>query len=254
MTCLRKQGMKMLISLSYSLELFRKRSEHVEGFAKECAVVTHHRLEEGQRRETGSCRPLEEPLIVRPTSETIIGATFRQMGRIVSRFASTHQSMVQCHALGNAHAHVFAHDGIFMARRAYGSCDRRRGAEQKPCRCSMSMNVLLKNYLAIPVIKGEKTPSERFPGAVNTYTIEAMMQDRKALQSGTSHFLGQNFAKAFDIKFRDVDGEKRHAWTTSWGITTRLIGAMIMTHSDDNGLCLAAARRLCADRVASYHP
>jgi len=219
------------------LSFLEKEAQHVEGFAKECAVVTHHRLEKGKEGKLVPAGPLDEPLIVRPTSETIIGATFakwvesyRDLPLLINQWCNIVRWEMR--------TRMFLRTAEILWQEGHTAHATEQEAREETMQMLDVYERFVQDYLAVPVIKGEKTPSERFPGAEATYTIEAMMQDRKALQSGTSHFLGQNFAKAFDIKFRDIDGETRHAWTTSWGSTTRLIGAMIMTHSDDNGLVL----------------
>lgn len=219
------------------LSFLEKESEHVEGFAKECAVVTHHRLEKDKKGKLVPAGPLEEPLIVRPTSETIIGATFakwiesyRDLPLLINQWCNIVRWEMR--------TRMFLRTAEILWQEGHTAHATENQAREETMQMLNIYERFVQDYLAIPVIKGEKTPSERFPGAQATYTIEAMMQDRKALQSGTSHFLGQNFAKAFDIKFRDIDGQTRYAWTTSWGSTTRLIGAMIMMHGDDNGLCL----------------
>lgn len=219
------------------LSFLEKEAQHVEGFAKECAVVTHHRLEKGKEGKLVPAGPLDEPLIVRPTSETIIGATFakwvesyRDLPLLINQWCNIVRWEMR--------TRMFLRTAEILWQEGHTAHATEEEARFETMQMLDVYERFVQDYLAIPLIKGEKVPSERFPGAEATYTIEAMMQDRKALQSGTSHFLGQNFAKAFDIKFRDVDGETRYAWTTSWGSTTRLIGAMIMTHGDDNGLCL----------------
>jgi len=223
----------LLVPLSY----LEKEAQHVDGFAKECAVVTHHRLEadgEGGLRPAGK---LEEPLIIRPTSETIIGDTY-------SRWVQSYRDLP---ILINQWANVFRWEmrtRLFLRTAEFlwqeGHTVHATEAEAREETLQM-LDVYAKfseDFLAMPVIKGEKTADERFPGADNTYTIEAMMQDRKALQAGTSHYLGQNFSKAQEIKFTDQQGAIQYAFTTSWGVSTRLIGGMIMTHSDDDGLVL----------------
>ncbi len=219
------------------LSFLEKEAQHVEGFAKECAVVTHHRLEMGKEGKLIPAGPLDEPLIVRPTSETIIGATFakwvesyRDLPLLINQWCNIVRWEMR--------TRMFLRTAEILWQEGHTAHATEDEARRETMQMLDVYERFVQDYLAVPLIKGEKPPSERFPGAEATYTIEAMMQDRKALQSGTSHFLGQNFAKAFDIKFRDVDGETRHVWTTSWGSTTRLIGAMIMTHGDDNGLCL----------------
>ena len=226
-----------LLSALHPDELPEKEAEHVEGFAKECAVVTHHRLEAGPDGKLMPDGELEEPLIVRPTSETIIGEMYREMGGELPRPAAADQPMGQRRALGDAHAAVPAHHRVPLAGGPYGARDEAEAVEET-MRMLEVYGAFAESDMAMPVIQGEKTAGERFPGAVDTYTIEAMMQDRKALQAGTSHFLGQNFAKAANIAFHDKDGGVSHAYTTSWGVSTRLIGALIMTHSDDDGLRL----------------
>ena len=214
-----------------------KEAKHVEGFAKECAVVTHHRLEEGEEGSLVPAGLLDEPLVVRPTSDTIIGESF-------SRWVTSHRDLPLlinqwCNVVRwERRTRIFLRTSEFLwqeGHTAHGS------ANEAMARTSQMLDIyakLAEGYSAIPVIKGEKTASERFPGAVNTYTVEAMMQDRKALQAGTSHFLGQNFARASEIKYQSALKKEEYAWTTSWGVSTRLVGAIIMTHSDDNGLVL----------------
>jgi prolyl-tRNA synthetase len=217
-----------------------KEAEHVEGFAKECAVVTHHRLEPDP--EKGGLRPapsarLEEPLIVRPTSETIIGATFarwvqsyRDLPILINQWANVVRWELR--------TRMFLRTAEFLWQEGHTVHATAEEAKHETLQMLDVYAEFVEGSMAVPVIKGVKTAGERFPGAVDTYTIETMMQDRKALQAGTSHFLGQNFSKAQDIKFQNENGELEYAWTTSWGMTTRLIGAMVMTHSDDDGLVL----------------
>ncbi len=214
-----------------------KEAEHVEGFAKECAVVTHHRLEATEDGRLVPAGKLEEPLVVRPTSETIIGESF-------SRWVSSHRDLPLlinqwCNVVRwEMRPRIFLRTSEFLWQEGHTAHAGRREAMERTLQMLNIYEELVQNHLAIPVIKGEKTESERFPGAVNTFTLEAMMQDRKALQAGTSHFLGKNFARASDIKYQSVEEKQEYAWTTSWGVSTRLIGAMIMAHSDDNGLIL----------------
>ncbi len=191
------------------LTFLEKEAEHVEGFAKECAVVTHHRLEAGPDGKLVPAGELEEPLIVRPTSRDDHRRRVRALGAELPRPADPHQSMGERRALGNAHAAVPAHDRVPLAGRPHGARDARRRPSRRRCGCSTSTPTFAENWMAMPVIKGEKTAGERFPGAVRTFCIEAMMQDRKALQAGTCHFLGQNFARASGIQF--LDAERRTA-------------------------------------------
>ena len=226
----------LLIPMSF----LEKEAEHVEGFAKECAVVTHHRLEHDP--DTGGLRPapsarLEEPLIIRPTSETIIGATFsrwvesyRDLPILINQWANIVRWELR--------TRMFLRTTEFLWQEGHTVHATEAEAREETLRMLDIYADFAENTMAMPVIKGEKTAGERFPGAVATYSIEAMMQDLKALQAGTSHFLGQNFAKAQEIKFQDQSGAEVYAWTTSWGVSTRLIGALIMTHSDDDGLVL----------------
>ncbi len=219
------------------LSFLEKEAQHVEGFAKECAVVTHHRLEKNSEGKLVPAGPLEEPLIVRPTSETIIGETFakwiesyRDLPLLINQWANIVRWEMR--------TRLFLRTAEILWQEGHTAHATKEEAMEETLLMLQTYNTLTGDYLAIPMICGEKTESERFPGADATYTIEAMMQDRKALQSGTSHFLGQNFAKASGIKFNDKDGQQSYAWTTSWGVTTRLIGALVMTHGDDDGLVL----------------
>jgi prolyl-tRNA synthetase len=221
------------------MSFLEKEAEHVEGFAKECAVVTHHRLEPDP---AGGLRPapsaqLEEPLIVRPTSETIIGATF---ARWVQSYRDLPILLNQwCNVVRwEMRTRLFLRTTEFLWQEGHTVHATEAEAREETMRILDLYSDFAENTMAMPVIKGEKTAGERFPGAVDTYTIEAMMQDRKALQAGTSHFLGQNFSKAQEIKFQSEAGELQYAWTTSWGVTTRLVGALVMTHADDDGLVL----------------
>ncbi|MEM9186464.1 MAG: proline--tRNA ligase [Planctomycetota bacterium] len=216
-----------------------KEAEHVEGFAKECAVVTHHRLEpdgEGGLRPAPSAE-LEEPLIVRPTSETIIGATFarwvqsyRDLPILINQWANVVRWELR--------TRMFLRTAEFLWQEGHTVHATSEEAEAETRQMLDVYADFAERHMAMPVVKGEKTAGERFPGAVATYSIEAMMQDRKALQAGTSHFLGQNFAKAQEIKFQSQAGGLEYAWTTSWGVSTRLVGGLIMTHADDDGLVL----------------
>lgn len=214
-----------------------KEAEHVEGFAKECAVVTHHRLEAGPDGKLIPAGELEEPLIVRPTSETIIGAMFakwvqsyRDLPLLINQWANVVRWEMR--------TRLFLRTAEFLWQEGHTAHSSAKEAEEETRLMLDVYADFAENYMAMPVIKGEKTAGERFPGAVSTYCIEAMMQDCKALQAGTSHFLGQNFSKASGIKFLDSTGKEEFAWTTSWGVSTRLIGGLIMTHGDDDGLIL----------------
>ncbi len=219
------------------LSFLEKEAEHVEGFAKECAVVTHHRLEKGPEGGLVPAGKLQEPLVVRPTSETIIGESFsrwinsyRDLPVLINQWANVVRWEMR--------TRIFLRTSEFLWQEGHTA---HATADEAVERTRMMLNVyadFAEQFLAIPVIKGRKTASERFPGAVETECIEAMMQDRKALQVGTSHFLGQNFARASDIRFQNADESEDFAWTTSWGTSTRMIGGLIMTHSDDDGLIL----------------
>lgn len=216
---------------------FEKEAEHVEGFAKECAVVTHSRLEDDGNGGLKVAGELTEPYIVRPTSETIIGASFakwvnsyRDLPLLINQWANIVRWEMR--------TRLFLRTAEFLWQEGHTVHETAEDAMQETRKMLDVYAKFASEYLAIPVLTGEKTDSEKFPGAVNTFCIEAMMQDKKALQSGTSHFLGQNFAKASGIKFQGRNGEFDFAWTTSWGVSTRLIGALIMAHSDDNGLVL----------------
>lgn len=219
------------------VSFLEKESEHIEGFAKECAVVTHHRLEKNEEGKLVPAGQLEDPYIVRPTSETIIGEAFsrwiqsyRDLPMLVNQWANVVRWELR--------TRLFLRTTEFLwqeGHTAHATADEARAESLKILDLYTRFT---EEYMAMPVIKGEKTPSERFPGADTTYCIEAMMQDGKALQAGTSHFLGQNFSRAFNIKFLNAHSTEEFAWTTSWGVTTRLIGALIMTHSDDDGLVL----------------
>jgi len=221
------------------MSFLEKEAEHVEGFAKECAVVTHHRLEpdpDGGLRPAPSAK-LEEPLIVRPTSETIIGATFsrwiesyRDLPILINQWANVVRWELR--------TRMFLRTAEFLWQEGHTVHATADEAQQETRLMLDVYAQFAEETMAMPVIKGEKTEGERFPGAIATYSIEAMMQNRKALQAGTSHFLGQNFAKAQEIKFQDQSGDQVYAWTTSWGVSTRLVGALIMAHSDDDGLVL----------------
>lgn len=219
------------------VSFLQREAEHVEGFAKECAVVTHSRLKLNDQHQLVPVSPLEEPLIVRPTSETIIGESFsrwiqsyRDLPLLINQWANVVRWEMR--------TRLFLRTSEFLWQEGHTAHATAEEAREETLRMLEIYRKMAEEELAIPVMVGEKTASERFPGAVSTYTLEAMMQDRKALQLGTSHFLGQNFAKAMQIQFVDADGQTKYAWTTSWGVTTRLIGALIMVHSDDDGLIL----------------
>lgn len=214
-----------------------KEAKHVEGFAKECAVVTHSRLEAGPDGTLVPAGPLEEPLVVRPTSETIIGDAFsrwvqsyRDLPLLINQWANVVRWELR--------TRLFLRTTEFLWQEGHTAHATADEAIEETLKMLDVYVDFAENYMAIPMIAGEKSESERFPGAVNTYTMEAMMQDRKALQSGTSHFLGQNFAKASDIQFLSEAGTREFAWTTSWGTSTRMIGGLIMAHGDDDGLVL----------------
>jgi len=218
------------------LSFLEKEAEHIAGFAKECAVVTHHRLEEknGKLVPTGE---LEEPLIVRPTSEMIIGESFarwissyRDLPMLINQWANVVRWEMR--------PRVFLRTTEFLWQEGHTVHATAEEALAETLKMHQVYRHFIEDVLAIPVILGEKSPGERFPGAVSTYTLEAMTQDRKALQMGTSHYLGQNFAKGSGIKFSNKDGQVEFGYTTSWGCTTRMIGAMIMIHGDDDGLRL----------------
>jgi prolyl-tRNA synthetase len=219
------------------MSFLQQEADHVEGFAKECAVVTHHRLQADEEGHLQPASPLEEPLVVRPTSETIIGAMFarwvqsyRDLPLLINQWANVVRWEMR--------TRLFLRTTEFLWQEGHTVHATEAEAREETERMLNVYADFAEQYMAMPVVMGEKTERERFPGAVNTYSIEAMMQDRKALQAGTSHFLGQKFAKASDIKFQSEEGVEELAWTTSWGVSTRLIGGLIMTHSDDNGLVL----------------
>ncbi len=217
-----------------------KEADHVEGFAKECAVVTHYRLKndpEGKGVIVDPEAKLEEELIVRPTSETIIWNTYRnwiQSYRDLPILVNQWANVVRW----EMRTRLFLRTAEFLWQEGHTAHATKDEAEEEARKMLDVYATFAEEHMAMPVVKGVKSASERFAGAVETYTIEAMMQDGKALQSGTSHFLGQNFAKAFDVKFADKEGKMDYVWATSWGLSTRLIGALIMAHSDDNGLVL----------------
>jgi len=220
-----------------------REAEHVEGFAKECAVVTHYRLKTNDTHDGVVVDPdakLEEELIIRPTSETIIWNTYknwihsyRDLPLLINQWANVMRWEMR--------TRLFLRTAEFLWQEGHTAHATREEAEE---RARMMLRVyadFAENVMAVPVMQGVKSETERFAGALDTYTIEAMMQDGKALQSGTSHFLGQNFGRAFDVQFLNKDNQPEYAWATSWGVSTRLMGALIMTHSDDNGLVLPPA-------------
>ena len=226
----------LLIPKSY----FAKEAQHVEGFAKEAAVVTHYRLRttaDGKGIEVDPNAQLEEELIIRPTSETIIWDTYRKwiqsyrdLPLLINQWANVMRWEMR--------TRLFLRTAEFLWQEGHTAHETKEEAIEEAERMINVYADFAQNFMAMPVIKGYKTPTERFAGAEETYTIEALMQDGKALQSGTSHFLGQNFAKAFDVKFLSREGKLEYVWATSWGVSTRLMGALVMTHSDDQGLVL----------------
>lgn len=217
-----------------------KEASHVEGFAKECAVVTHYRLknaEDGSGIVVDEDAKLEEELIVRPTSETIIWDTYRrwiQSYRDLPLLINQWANVVRW----EMRTRLFLRTAEFLWQEGHTAHATEKEAMEEAEQMMHVYAEFAEDFMAVPVIKGTKTESERFAGAEETFCIEALMQDGKALQAGTSHFLGQNFAKAFDVKFANKEGKQDHVWATSWGVSTRLMGALIMTHSDDNGLVL----------------
>ncbi len=219
---------------------FSKEASHVEGFAKECAVVTHYRLKNNPDGEGVVVDPdakLEEELIVRPTSETIIWNTYKNW------IKSYRDLPILCNQWANVvrwemRTRLFLRTAEFLWQEGHTAHETRQEAIEETERMVGVYKVFAEQWMAVPVIVGHKSANERFAGAEDTLTIEALMQDGKALQSGTSHFLGQNFAKAFDVQFANRDGKLEHVWATSWGVSTRLMGALIMAHSDNNGLVL----------------
>ncbi len=225
----------LFIPISY----MEKEAAHVAGFAKECAVVTHHRLETGP---DGKLRPapsaeLAEPLVVRPTSETIIGATYakwvqsyRDLPILINQWANVVRWELR--------PRLFLRTAEFLWQEGHTAHETSAEAIEETEKILGVYETFAREFLALPVFTGEKSESERFPGAVQTLCIEAMVQDRKAIQAGTSHFLGQNFSKASGIKFQSREGREEFAWTTSWGVSTRLIGTVVMMHADDDGLIL----------------
>ena len=217
-----------------------KEAEHVEGFAKECAVVTHHRLKQdpnGQWLIVDPEAKLEEELVVRPTSETIIWNTYRnwiQSYRDLPLLINQWANVVRW----EMRTRLFLRTAEFLWQEGHTAHSTEKEAIEEAERMLHVYADFAENFMAVPVWRGLKSANERFAGAIETYCIEALMQDGKALQAGTSHFLGQNFAKAFDVTFVNKENQQEHVWATSWGVSTRLMGALIMTHSDDNGLVL----------------
>ncbi len=219
---------------------FSREAKHVEGFAKECAVVTHYRLKHDETGKGIIVDPeakLEEELIVRPTSETIIWNSYknwvhsyRDLPILINQWANVVRWEMR--------TRLFLRTAEFLWQEGHTAHATREEAFEETQRMINVYSDFAENFMALPVVKGYKTESERFAGALDTYTIEALMQDGKALQAGTSHFLGQNFAKAFDVQFTDKTGKLDYVWATSWGLSTRVIGALIMGHSDNNGLVL----------------
>lgn len=226
-----------------------REAEHVEGFAKECAVVTHYRLKndpDGKGVIVDPDAKLEEELIVRPTSETIIWSTYKNW------ISSYRDLPILCNQWANVmrwemRTRLFLRTAEFLWQEGHTAHATKEEAEQKAKQMLDVYADFAEKFMAIPVLKGVKSANERFAGALNTYCIEAMMQDGKALQAGTSHFLGQNFAKAFDVTYLTKENKLDYVWATSWGVSTRLMGALIMTHSDDNGLVLPPS--LAPDQV-----
>lgn len=226
-----------------------READHVEGFAKECAVVTHYRLkndEEGSGVVVDPDAKLEEELIVRPTSETVIWdsyknwiQSYRDLPLLLNQWANVVRWEMR--------TRLFLRTTEFLWQEGHTAHATEQEAKDETVQMLNVYAEFAEKYMAVPVIKGVKTESERFAGAVDTYCIEAMMQDGRALQAGTSHFLGQNFAKAFDVKFANREGKEEYVWGTSWGVSTRLMGALIMAHSDDDGLVLPPA--LAPDQV-----
>ena len=223
----------LFIPLSY----MQKEAEHVEGFAKECAVVTHHRLEVNAEGKMVPASPLTEPLVVRPTSETIIGASYakwvqswRDLPILINQWANVVRWEMR--------PRLFLRTTEFLWQEGHTAHETETEARAETRRMLDVYQTFARDYLALPVYAGEKSASERFPGAVQTLCIEALVQDRKAIQAGTSHFLGQNFSRASGIQFQSREGTQEFAWTTSWGMTTRMVGTVIMMHGDDDGLVL----------------
>src|SRR6187399_879064 len=225
----------LFIPMSY----LAKEEEMAEGFAKECAVVTHYRLkaEKGKPLDVDPTAELEEPLIIRPTSETIIWNTYKkwiQSYRDLPLLINQWCNVVRW----EMRTRLFLRTAEFLWQEGHTAHATQQEAVEETERMLGVYASFAEDWIGLPVLRGLKSPNERFAGAVETYCIEALMQDGKALQAGTSHFLGQNFAKSFDVKFVNKENQLEFAWATSWGMTTRMIGALIMAHSDDNGLVL----------------
>jgi prolyl-tRNA synthetase len=223
----------LFIPLSY----MQKEAEHVEGFAKECAVVTHHRLELNAEGKMVPASPLTEPLVVRPTSETIIGASYakwvqsyRDLPILINQWANVVRWEMR--------PRLFLRTTEFLWQEGHTVHETEAEARAETKQMLGVYETFVRDHLAVPVFTGEKSESERFPGAVQTLCIEAMVQDRKAIQAGTSHFLGQNFSRSSGIQFQTRDGKQEFGWTTSWGVSTRMVGTVIMMHADDDGLVL----------------
>ena len=235
-TGVRNAYFPMLIPKSF----FSREAEHVSGFAKECAVVTHYRLkasEDGKEVNVDPAAKLDEELIIRPTSETIIWNTYKGW------IHSWRDLPILCNQWCNVmrwemRTRPFLRTSEFLWQEGHTAHATKQEAEEEAKKMLGVYADFVENYMAVPVLQGVKSETERFAGALDTYTIEAMMQDGKALQSGTSHFLGQNFAKSFDVTFLNKENNPEYVWATSWGVSTRLMGALIMVHSDDNGLVL----------------
>ena len=229
----------LLIPKSY----LSREADHVEGFAKECAVVTHYRLKnssDGKGVVVDPAAKLEEEMIIRPTSETIIWSTYKNW------IQSYRDLPILCNQWANVlrwemRTRLFLRTAEFLWQEGHTAHATREEAEKEANTMLHVYNEFANKYMAVPVVMGVKSANERFAGALDTYTIEGLMQDGKALQCGTSHFLGQNFAKAFDVQFINKENKPEYVWATSWGVSTRLMGALIMTHSDDNGLVLPPA-------------
>ncbi len=223
----------LFIPLSY----FAKEAEHVEGFAKECAVVTHSRLEVDADGKMKPASPLTEPLVIRPTSETIIGASYakwvqsyRDLPILINQWANVVRWEMR--------PRLFLRTTEFLWQEGHTVHETEAEARAETLRMLDVYETFVRDHLAIPVYSGEKSGSERFPGAIQTLSIEAMVQDRRAIQAGTSHFLGQNFSRTSGIQFQNREGKQEFGWTTSWGMSTRLVGTLVMAHGDDDGVVL----------------